>query len=200
MIDLHNYVPNELHILLRISDVLMEYLFKELTKKNDFEKNIKEKIEKKMSDLNIHFEFYYGNSARGGWNWTSLMGPDKKKMLQYFPVNEFIIGMRDVIIENLWREFHWLYEILRKLSHIKEEILNFEKDAKNWVRSFCQPTISQINSTTAIPGLYKKEDVTPYMHMLTMHVPYFMRQLKEKGLSFRHFSTSGIEKKNHNQV
>jgi hypothetical protein len=36
--------------------------------------------------------------------------------------------------------------------------------------------------------------------MLTMHVPYCMRQLKEKGLSLRLFSTSSIEKKNHNQV
>jgi len=57
-----------------------------------------------------------------------------------------------------------------------------------------------MNSTTAISGLYKKEDVTPYMHMFTMHVPYFMRQLKEIGLSLRLFSTSSIEKKNHDQV
>ena len=178
----------------------MECLFKELTRKQDFEKNIKEKIEKKMSDLNIHFEFYHGNSVRGSWNWTSIMGPDKKKMLQYFPVSEFIIGIRGETIENLWRKFYRLYEILRRPSHTEEEILKFEKDAKNWVRSFCQPTMGRLNSTIAIPGLYRKEDVTPYMHMLTMHVPYFMRQLKEKGLSLRLFSTSSIEKKNHNQV
>ena len=100
----------------------------------------------------------------------------------------------------MWHEFYWLYEILRKPSHTEEKILNFEEDAKNWVRSFCQPTMGRLNSTIAIPGLYRKEDVTPYMHMLTMHVPYFMRQLKEKGLSLRLFSTSSIEKKNHNQV
>ena len=57
-----------------------------------------------------------------------------------------------------------------------------------------------MNSITAIPGLYRKEDITPYMHMLTMHVPYCMHRLKEIGLSLRLFSTSGIEKKNHNQV
>ena len=152
-----------------------------------------------MNDLNIHFEFYRGNS-QGNWNWTSLMGPDKKKMLQHFPVSEFIIGARGVIIENLWREFYQLYEILRKSTHTEEEILKFEEDAKNWVRTFCRPTIGQKNSITAIPGLYRNEDVTPYMHMLTMHVPYFMRKLKEKGLSLRLFSTSGIEKKNHDQV
>jgi len=56
----------------------MECLFKDLFKKNDFERNFKERIEKKMNDLNIHFEFYHGNSTRSNWNWTSLMGPEKK--------------------------------------------------------------------------------------------------------------------------
>src|SRR4051794_26204083 len=125
----------------------------------------------------------------------SLMGSDKKKMLQHFPVNEFIIGTRGITIENLWREFYQLYEILRKPTHTEEEILKFEKNAKNWVRTFCRPTIGQINSSTAIPGLYRNEDVTPYMHMLTMYVLYFMQQLKGKGCSLRLFSTSGIEKK-----
>ena len=69
----------------------MECLFRDLFKKNDFERNFKEKIEKKMNDINIHFEFYC-SSARGTWNWTSLMGPEKK-MLQYFPVSEFIPGV-----------------------------------------------------------------------------------------------------------
>ena len=62
MIDLLNYIPDELYILLRISNVLIECLFKNLFKKNDFEQNFKEKIEKKMNDLNNHFEFYCGNS------------------------------------------------------------------------------------------------------------------------------------------
>jgi len=178
----------------------MECFFKDLFKKNDFERNFKEKIEKKMNDLGIHFEFYRVNSGKGNWSWTSLMGSDKKKMLQYFPISEFISGTRGIAIENLWHEFYRLYEVLRKSSHSEEEILKFEKDAKDWVRTFCQPTIGQMNSTTAIPGLYRKEDITPYMHMFTMHVPYFMRQLKEIGLSLRLFSTSSIEKKNHDQV
>ena len=79
-----------------------------------------------MNYLNIHFEFYHTNSSRNNWSWTSLMGPDKKKMLQYFPVSEFISGIRGIAIENLWREFYQLYEILRKPSHTEEEILKFE--------------------------------------------------------------------------
>src|SRR6266498_5626682 len=101
MIDLLNYIPDEFHILLQISDVLMECLFKDLFKKNDFKQNFKEKIEKKMNDLHIHFEFYHGNS-QGNWSWISLMEPDKKKLLQYFPISEFVSEVREVAIKNLW--------------------------------------------------------------------------------------------------
>lgn len=59
VIDLLNYISDELHILLQISDILMECLFRDLFKKNDFERNFKEKIEKKINDINIHFEFYH---------------------------------------------------------------------------------------------------------------------------------------------
>ncbi|CAB4428149.1 unnamed protein product [Rhizophagus irregularis] len=128
------------------------------------------------------------------------MGPDKEILLQYFPVSEFISGSRGIDIENLWREFYRLYKILRKSSHTDEEILEFEKDAKNWVRTFCRPTIGQMNSAAATPGLYRKDDVTPYMHVFAMHIPYFLRRLKEKGLSLRLFSTCSVEKKNHEQV
>ncbi|PKC59395.1 hypothetical protein RhiirA1_469493 [Rhizophagus irregularis] len=186
VIDLFNYIPDELHILLRISDVLMECFFRDLFKRNDFERNFKEKIEKKMNELHIHFEFFH--SGQGNWNWTSLMGPDKEILLQYFPVSEFISGSRGVDVENLWREFYRLYKILRKSSHTDEEILEFEKDAKNRVRTFCRPTVGQMNSAAATPGLYRKDDVTPYMH------------LKEKGFSLRLFSTCSVEKKNHEQV
>ncbi|RHZ47772.1 hypothetical protein Glove_567g2 [Diversispora epigaea] len=200
VIDLLNYIPDELHTLLRISDILMESLFKDLFRRNDFERNIKEKIEKKISELNIHFEFYRNNSSRSSWSWTSLMGPDKKKMLQHFPVSEFISGVRGIIIENLWKEFYQLYEFMRKPNYTEEEILTFENNAKNWVKTFSQPARGQINTATVILGIYKEEDVTPYMHMLTMHILFFMRQLKEKNLAFRLFSTSSIEKKNHCQV
>ena len=90
-----------------------------------------------MNDLNIYFEFYHSNS-QGNWSWTSLMG---KKLLQYFPISEFVSEVYGVAIENLWCEFHRLCEILRKPSYTEEEILKFEEDAKNWVRIFCQPTI-----------------------------------------------------------
>ncbi|CAJ0648436.1 2554_t:CDS:2 [Entrophospora sp. SA101] len=127
-----------------------------------------------MSHINVHFEFYHsGNNKSASWTWTSLMGPEKKKILQSFPVSEFVTGSHGIAIENLWHQFFNLHEMLRKPSYNEEDIIKFELEAKNWVRSFCQPTLGIINSTSTIPGLYRKEDVTPFMHILTMHVKLF---------------------------
>ena len=90
--------------------------------------------------------------------------------------------------------------ILHKEHLSDQEIDQFEIDAQNWIRMFCRPTQGHMNSVTQIPGLYRKDDVTPYMHVFAKHVPQFLRQLKNKGLSLQVFSTSSIEKKNHNHV
>lgn len=128
------------------------------------------------------------------------MGPDKKKVLQYFPVTDFISGKRGEDIQKLWRNFYDLYMIIRQPTHTDSEIDDFEIKVKEWIYLFCRPNQGQINSPSQIPGLYRKEDVTPYMHVFSQHIPEFLRVLKRKNLSLRFFSTSSIEKKNHNQV
>ncbi|GES78564.1 hypothetical protein GLOIN_2v1828103 [Rhizophagus clarus] len=129
-----NYIPDELHLMLRISD---------------------------------------SKSHGGKWDWTSLMGPDKKKVLQYFPVSDFILERRGKDIEKLWHDFYELYLVLRKPILTNSEIDDFK---------------------------LRKEDITPYMHVFSKHIPEFLQNLKEKNLSLWLFSTSSIEKKNHNQV
>jgi len=148
-----------------------------------------------FKNIKVHFEFFQSKSTGKQWNWTSLMGPDKKKMLEKFPVSQFIPSTRGKDIEKLWREFYRLYIILRKAYLSDQEIDQFEIDVQNWICMFCRPTQGHINSSTQIPGLYRKEDVTPYMHVFAKHVPQFLRQLKEKGLSLQILSTSSIEKK-----
>ncbi|PKC74141.1 hypothetical protein RhiirA1_388380 [Rhizophagus irregularis] len=176
-INQENYIPDELHLLLRISDVLIEYLFADLIKNKDFSKQIKLAIELAFKNIKVYFEFFQSKSTGKQWNWTSLMGPDKKIMLEKFPVSQFI------------------------QAHLSnQEIDQFEIDAQNWICIFCHPTQGYINSPIQIPGLYRKEDVMPYMHIFAKHVPQFLRQLKEKGFSLQILSTSSIEKKNHNQV
>ena len=178
----------------------MECLFADLIKKKEFQKQIKPEIELAFKNIKIHFEFFQSKTSGKQWNWTSLMGPDKKKMLEKFPVSQFISGIRGQDIEKLWREFYRLYTTLCNTQLSDQEINQFEIDAQNWIRMFCRPTQGHINSSIQIPSLYQKDDVTPYMHTFAKHIPQFLRQLKEKGLSLQIFSTSSIEKKNHNQV
>jgi len=175
----------------------MECLFNDLIKKKEFEKQIKPVIEAAFKELSIQFEFF--KSVGNKWNWTSLMGPDKKKMLKNFPVSRFIFGARGEDIERLWREFYRLYSIIRQPQLSDQEIDQYKVDAENWVRTFCRPSQGDVNSSQK-HGLYRKSDVTPYMHVFAKHIPLFMHQLKAKDLSLRICSTSGIEKKNHKQV
>ncbi|RIB08008.1 hypothetical protein C2G38_2045528 [Gigaspora rosea] len=107
-----NYIPDELHLLLQISDVLMECLFNDLFKKKEFEKQIKSVVEEIFKNFGIQFEFFKLSSNK--WNWTSLIGPDKKKMVEKFLVSEFVSGTCGQDIEKLWREFHRLYNVLRQ--------------------------------------------------------------------------------------
>ncbi|GET56950.1 hypothetical protein GLOIN_2v1810931 [Rhizophagus irregularis DAOM 181602=DAOM 197198] len=109
-------------------------------------------------------------------------------------------GKRGEEIQKLWRDFYDLYLVLRSPNLTYSEIDNFENKAKQWIKLFCRPSQGQMNSASQIPGLYRKEDVTPYMHVFSQHIPEFLRNLKEKNMGLRVFSTSSIEKKNHNQV
>ncbi|RHZ63516.1 hypothetical protein Glove_329g9 [Diversispora epigaea] len=130
-INQENYISDELHLFLRIVDVLMECFFNDLFKKKEFEKKIKIEIEQEMQKIKVHFEFFKSNSTGGKWNWTSLMGPDKKKVVEHFPISKFISGFCGIEIEKLWRDFFNLYQILRKPVLLDSEIDKFEYDAKN---------------------------------------------------------------------
>ncbi|CAG8614210.1 3681_t:CDS:2 [Funneliformis mosseae] len=124
-INQENYISDELHLFLRIVDILMKCFFNDLIKKKEFEKKIKLEIEQEMKNINVHFEFFKSRSTGEKWNWTFLMGSDKKKVLEHFSVSQFISGIRGQDIEKLWREFFQLYKIIQKLLLSDQEIDTF---------------------------------------------------------------------------
>ena len=79
----------------------MECFFNDVIKKKEFKKKIKLEIEQAMQNIKVHFEFFKSRSTSGKWDWTSLMGPDKKKVLEHFPISQFISGTRGQEIERL---------------------------------------------------------------------------------------------------
>lgn len=200
IIDEGNWIPDELHTMLRISDILLQCAFYELSADQKKFAKISILIINEMKRIGVHFEFFPPITNSSSWTWTSLMGPDKLKVLQNFQIAKFFNYDRGQNIEYLWREFYRLYKIMRQQHLTDIEIDLFENNAKQWVRDFSRPTIGKPNSPNQRQGMYSKKNITPYMHMLTQHIPKFMRNLKNKGLSLRLFSTSSLEKKNHEHV
>ncbi|GBC36175.2 hypothetical protein GLOIN_2v1763541 [Rhizophagus irregularis DAOM 181602=DAOM 197198] len=179
IIELDHWIPDELHVMLRITDVLMDCLFRDLMiDLNEFKKAIKILIEKEMQRIGLtYFQFFESKSKGKSWDWTSLTGPDKLIMLQYFDVKNLLLD-----------------------SFTDAEIDSFEVNAKNWIKLFCEPTIRKSNSINQKRGMFNPTDITPYMHIFVFHIPEFLRKLQHKGLNMRQFSTSSIEKKNHLHV
>ena len=114
---------------------------------NNFKKTTKNLIEEEMQRIGLtHFQFFESKSKGKSWDWTSLTGPNKLIMLQYFDVTKFIAGDRGRKILRLWRDFLDLYQFLRKDIFTDSDINSFEINVKNWIKLFCKPTIGKANS------------------------------------------------------
>jgi hypothetical protein len=172
--------------MLRISDILFESLFYDLNRNpKKFEKEISNQIILEAKRIGISkFEFFDLKSSK--FKWTSLNGTKKLAFLENFQVSKFYNDEKGIKIENLWKEFIRLYRLIRRSLLSDHEIDSFQNDAKQWIRNFTE--------------IYRKEDVSPYMHVFSMHTPQFIRDLKRQGLSLLLFSSSSIEKKNHHHV
>jgi hypothetical protein len=63
---------------------------------------------------------------------------------------------------------------------------------------FLTPSEGIPNTQGFRKGLYKPNDITPYIHVLVYHISEFMAIHQKWGL--KSFSCSAVEKKNHEQV
>ncbi|CAG8818737.1 43899_t:CDS:1, partial [Gigaspora margarita] len=111
-------VPDELHLMLCIVNVLLEELFYELMNYPNFDFKSKSKskllqpqslnisicdqIENTMESIGVNFRFYNSETAGGKYKLTALMGPAKKHLLEKFPVTNYLPESRGQAIEKLW--------------------------------------------------------------------------------------------------
>nr|CAG8440954.1 3975_t:CDS:1 [Entrophospora candida] len=75
---------------------------------------IKEQIKKEMIRIGVHFEFWQSTDSRS-WNYTSLMGGDKLKVLKNYNLESVLPENRAIIIYQLWDDFDELYTALQNL-------------------------------------------------------------------------------------
>ncbi|EDO29153.1 predicted protein [Nematostella vectensis] len=121
----------------------------------------------------------------GTYDFTSLMGSDRKKLLKKLP--EKLIGVLQpstaARVAEIWKDFHHLY--FDCVSNWKPPSMEvYQKEAKEWITKF--------GSLGDVRLGYKKERVTCYMHVAAYHVPPMIRRYQ----NLKQFSGQGLEKNN----
>jgi len=201
-IALDHVILDELHLMLRVTDRLMENLIKEvierdgeadLNKKRGEEKGLYlKKLVKEINKTGITFNVWEKKNADGKgsglYDWTSLLGSDKKKLMNKLPgqlesSNILFPETKQTVIE-IWTTFCDLYNLIT-ISDVDKTTGNqiFEQ-GKEWINLFC--------SLGGKRQGYEKTRVTPYMHCIPYHIPKFV---SDHG-SLKMFTGQGVEKNN----
>jgi hypothetical protein len=122
-IDIKQVIPDELHLMLRITDVLLDLLIREVTKTDESEGQ--KKIVNEMKRIGLSFKFWGKDSTEKGdgdmrkKNYTSLQGPEKRILLAYFEIKNVINDpVRAAMIQHLWDRFRVLYKSIRRKFRI----------------------------------------------------------------------------------
>ncbi|RIB29089.1 hypothetical protein C2G38_2156340 [Gigaspora rosea] len=152
MISLDRYVPNELHIMLRIWDRLWELVIQKIKCENRYDDYIRTVISLEMKRISVGFHFWQNHDTQN-WSYTPLMGGDKEK------------------------KFFSLYRLIKDPN---ADPTLFTIKAKEWFDLFLTSYQGIPNTRTFKKGLYCPKDVTLYIHVLVHHVPEFM-SMKDGG-------------------
>ncbi|GET54092.1 hypothetical protein GLOIN_2v1788906 [Rhizophagus irregularis DAOM 181602=DAOM 197198] len=182
MIPLQSWVPDELHMMLRITDVLWRLVLDEIRSRNTWGDKARNVIIEEMERIGVKFYFRLEVGSTN-WQFTSLMGQDKLTVLQHFDLNKLFPRSRAAQIRNLWNNFYLLHKAVKDS---KTDVVQFSNDAREWLHQFLDSSF------------YQASDITPYMHVLMYHIPEMMHIHRQFGLAA--FSCSAVEKKNHQQV
>ena len=123
----------------------------------------------------------------GTYDFTSLVGNDKKQLLRELPskLSGVLEPSTSDTVTKIWENFRELYSFIGSSQPSKyEEIIEFFERAKSWVNLF-------ISLRGKRKG-YERARITPYIHAMVYHVPKFLRTHK----SVKIFTGQGVEKNN----
>lgn len=199
-IELDHVVPDELHLLLRIMDVLIKNLIMDAVCWDEKDNWGKRSCDKEENHLNLLVETIkscgvsfgvWKNKNEDGkvcgiYDFTSLMGDDKKKLLKHLPnkLQGILRPNCEEKVRNLWIQFSDIYDIVTCKLPSQEMVGNYFNKAREWVNMF-------LSLRQTCQG-YKKVNVTPYMHLMVYHIPHFLKTYK----SLKIFTGQGVEKNN----
>ena len=173
-IPLKNVVIDNLHLFLRVSDVIIDLLIVELRRQDAIDRVKKfssadlsryrhiQSFQNFVSSLGIpSFEFYVGRSSKE-LKFRSLTGPEKPKVLKHIDIQALLPNFEASqcqAIQHLWNELLALNTVISKpASQLSSaNITEFERRARKWGEDF-------------VTNVYQRRNITPYIHAFMNHV------------------------------
>ncbi len=199
-IPLDHVVPDELHLFLRVTDRLLENVINEVEERDaiaDFNKKngqskgvLLAKLVQGINDCGVPFHIWSKKNADGSASkileFTSLVGSQKKKLLNKLPpkLKEYLYPETCNTVCKIWRTFEEYYNLISDFSLTSDAANDIFNKGKEWIELFC--SLKNIR-----PG-YTQARVTPYMHLMPYHVPFFI----QKYGCIKKFTGQGVEKNN----
>ena len=143
-----------------------------------------------VNSLGVTFSVWYKKNADGSRSnvieYTSLVGAQKKLLLMKLPsmLENYLHSDTAATVMQIWNDFKKYYDLISDIN-LTSDLSNtaFEK-AKRWLELFC--SIRQFRTG------YTRAKITPYMHIMCYHVPFFI----QKYGCFKRFTGQGVEKNN----
>ena len=122
----------------------------------------------------------------GQYDFTSLLGSDKKKLLNELPtkLNGIIQPDTVEVVKPIWEKFGEIYSTVTCRNPSTEMINKYFKKAKEWVNLFTSLKDKRVG--------YKRNNVTPYMYAMVYHNPIFLQNYK----TIKLFTGQGVGKNN----
>ena len=149
-IEPRNCVIDELHLFLRISDVLFENLFAELRRLSFRAKTLKtgtcdhvEKVVSAIRKCGVSFNVWMskegGRQSRSGMEMTSLNRNEKLKVMYSLSdcFDDLLPIETAVPVTKPWKDFLGLY---KQLSSKTPDVGSLESEAKEWIKHFLSLT------------------------------------------------------------
>ena len=107
------------------------------------------------------FQIFYCKDTKD-LKWRDLTGPEKLIVFSKIDLPTLLPDLPNIdATQLLWKKFKSLYDMLHDEVVSFSGAVKFEEEAKQWVKHFT--------------NIYKTKHVIPYMHILAMHVPEFLK-------------------------
>lgn len=201
-IDLDHVILDELHLMLRVTDRLTGNLIKEVMERDSNEDIYKKKKEDKgkylgnliklINNTGVTFNVWEKTNADGKgsgmYDWTSLLGSDKKTLMKTLPrlleTNDILFPETKETVIRIWTDFYTLYQKITDPSANAATATWIFDNGKKWIELYC--------SLAGLRKGFENARVTPYMHCIPYHIPKF---IDDHG-PLKMFTGQGVEKNN----